>query len=233
MFKLTRNELIDGSFRESLAMPAHLSLCDIELDESVARLLAARPEGPSWVFAYGSLIWNPAFTFDSKQVAKLDGWHRSFCIRTISARGSPRQPGRVLALEPGGQVEGLAYRLTESDLMAELRLLWAREMGSGVYQPTWETLQLADGSVANAIVFVADSNQPLFECDASVPTVAHLAAKATGRLGSNAEYILNLQDALRVQQITDDYVDAIARELRSAHPAHVQSTAPIRPDTRA
>ena len=34
-----------------------------------------------WVFAYGSLLWNPAFEAAEQVVAVLPGWHRAFCIR--------------------------------------------------------------------------------------------------------------------------------------------------------
>jgi glutathione-specific gamma-glutamylcyclotransferase len=214
MTKLTRDQLVDGSFRRSLAMPSHLSLSDAELQHSMDTLLASRPDGPIWIFAYGSLIWNPLLSFDMQSVATLDGWHRSFCVRSISARGSQQNPGRVLALEPGGQTMGIAYRLVERDLMTELRPLWAREMASGVYRPTWGTLRLADGSTISAIVFVANPHQELYEIDASVSTVVQLSAKAKGMLGSNTDYILALANAMLSRQIEDDYVRTIADELK-------------------
>ena len=36
------------------------------------------PGTPFWIFAYGSLMWNPKFTFDAKHVATIRGYHRSF-----------------------------------------------------------------------------------------------------------------------------------------------------------
>lgn len=130
---LTRENLIDGSFCSSLGMPSHLSWSEAELERSLKEILDARPDGLVWIFAYGSLVWNPLLPFDELQIATLDGWHRSLCVRSVSGRGSPERPGRVLALEPGGQVQGVALRLPEDQAVSELRLLWAREMGSGVY----------------------------------------------------------------------------------------------------
>ncbi|MEQ8805085.1 MAG: gamma-glutamylcyclotransferase, partial [Rhodospirillales bacterium] len=46
-----------------------------------------------WVFAYGSLMWNPGFAFTDRQSAELDGFHRAFCIYSHHYRGTPARPG--------------------------------------------------------------------------------------------------------------------------------------------
>lgn len=214
MTKLTRSLLTDGGVRELLAMPSHLSWTDAELETSLQQFLAFRPSEALWIFAYGSLIWNPLMPFDEQQDACLSGWRRSFCIRTISARGTPENPGRVLGLERGGQTQGVAYRLPASIALDELRLLWAREMGSGVYLPVWAPLQLANGETAMGIVFVANPDQPLFEMDTSVATVARLAAKAAGVFGTNVEYIDNLYAALHQRGMADAYLSEIVQQMR-------------------
>jgi cation transport protein ChaC len=205
----TRKELVDGSYRDRLAMPSDLAWGKAEIERSLSHLLQSRPAGVVWVFGYGSLIWHPLISFDEERTATLDGWHRSFCVRSIRARGSRDHPGRVLALEAGGHVTGVAFRLRDDEVEAELRLLWTREMVSGVYHPLWVTVALDDGRIANAITFVANAAQPLYEPDASVSMVAGIAARATGRFGSNARYILALHEALARMAIRDDYVEAI------------------------
>ena len=45
-----------------------------------------------WVFAYGSLLWNPAFEVAEQVAAVLPGWHRAFCIRLTRFRGTPEKP---------------------------------------------------------------------------------------------------------------------------------------------
>lgn len=224
MTLLTRENLLDGSYRTGLAMPSHLAWTDDALERSLATLLEARPDGAVWVFAYGSLIWNPLLTFSARQVATLDGWHRSFCLRSIAGRGTREWPGRVLALEPGGQVQGVALRLHDDQVHAELRVLWAREMVAGVYQPRWAHAVLADGQEVAAIAFVADEGHPQYEPDATVATVARIAAKATGAFGSNADYIYALDKALAEQGLSDPYVDAIVRDLRAEDPGVAPST---------
>ncbi|SPA25466.1 Cation transport protein ChaC [Cupriavidus taiwanensis] len=195
-------------------MPTELEWTDTQLRQSLDATLEARPDGPIWVFAYGSLIWNPLLEFAAQDIATLDGWHRSFCLRTIAARGTPKHPGRVLGLEPRGTTQGVAYRLPEEQFQSELRMLWAREMGSGVYRPTWGRLVLGSGEVASGIAFVVNTNQALYEADTSAPTVIARAAKAVGAFGSNTDYILKLADALHARGLSDPYVSEIADALR-------------------
>ncbi|WP_407277960.1 gamma-glutamylcyclotransferase [Aromatoleum evansii] len=210
---LTREKLVDGSFRNGLDMPSDLTWSDAELDRSLATTLQARPGGAMWIFAYGSLMWNPLIAFDEQRIATLDGWHRSFCVRSISYRGTPERPGRVLALEPGGQVRGMALRLNEDQAATELRLLWAREMCSGVYRPLWAPLLLDDGRTVTAIVFVVNPTQPLYEPDATVASVARIVADAAGVVGSNADYVHALDTALADRGLRDPYIEAIVDEI--------------------
>ena len=46
---------------------------DDDYAEAVAGMLATRPPGPFWVFAYGSLIWNPATAFVEMRTAVARG----------------------------------------------------------------------------------------------------------------------------------------------------------------
>src|SRR5918996_725222 len=62
---------------------------------------------PFWVFGYGSLMWNPGFATPETRGARLHGWHRAFCIYSEHYRGTPRQPGLILGLLPGGSCRGL------------------------------------------------------------------------------------------------------------------------------
>ena len=46
-----------------------------------------------WVFAYGSLMWNPGFDYAESGPATLYGYHRSLCIYSRIYRGTPARPG--------------------------------------------------------------------------------------------------------------------------------------------
>src|SRR5262249_52822351 len=66
---------------------------------SLAATLAAAPGREVWVFAYGSLIWNPCFGFVERRIAHVAGHHRRFCLLVRRFRGTPEQPGLMLALD--------------------------------------------------------------------------------------------------------------------------------------
>ena len=61
---------------------------------------------PVWVFAYGSLMWNPEMAFAETRPAVLHGFHRRFCLYSRDYRGTPERPGLVLGLNRGGSCRG-------------------------------------------------------------------------------------------------------------------------------
>ena len=88
-----------------------------------------------WVFGYASLIWNPGFPVAEQQLAKLDGYTRSFCMRSIHHRGTPTEPGLVLALDrsEGAECDGVAFRVADGAETNTLAYLRERELISSAY----------------------------------------------------------------------------------------------------
>lgn len=213
---LTRENLRNGTLRSRMAMPEGTAWSNERIDASFAETWGQRPAGPVWVFGYGSLIWNPLMPFEAQHTATLQGWHRSFCLRSISGRGSPERPGRVLSLMPGGFVQGVALQLPEAEAQDEVRMLWTREMTGGGYWPRWQAVQLEDGRSVTAITFVANPEHPQHEHDACAQTVARLVAVAKGVFGPNIDYVLSLHRALRERGLHDPYVDAIVQNIEAA-----------------
>lgn len=206
---LNRESLADGSYRTGLAIPKNLGWSDQQIDQSFAQMWRIRPSGPVWVFAYGSLIWNPLMPFTEQRNAKLRGWHRSFCLRSISGRGSPDQPGRVLSLLPGGSVQGMAMRLSDSTVEQELRLLWTREMAGGGYVPTWVALNFYKATTVCGLVFVANTANARHESDDRPDAVAPLIVSARGAIGPNIDYVFELHRAMAELDIADPYIDEV------------------------
>ena len=71
-----------------------------------------------WVFGYGSLLWNPGFEPVEQVRADLPGYRRSFCMLSIHHRGTPEDPGLVLALDAAKAADacaGLALRVDERE----------------------------------------------------------------------------------------------------------------------
>ena len=217
---LTRALLEDGGLLRMVAetSPTLPVLSAEERAASLAATLAARPgAGDVWLFAYGSLIWNPALAFQERRLARIPGWHRAVCLSTIAGRGTPEAPGLVLGLDRGGACTGAAFRVAEADVATELPLLWQREMLSGSYAPRWVPVRGADGVwFADAIAFTIRRDGPYYTGQMARAELVWRLATARGALGSCAEYLLNTRDGLRSLGIRDRWVERLAREVEGA-----------------
>jgi glutathione-specific gamma-glutamylcyclotransferase len=170
------------------------------------------PGDEAWVFAYGSLMWNPALEFAESSICQVEGWHRSFCFWTPMGRGTPELPGLMLALERGGSCEGIAYRLAPEQVESELALLWNREMLAGYYQPQWVPATLRDGRTVTAVTFEVDTAHCQYCGDLSIDKQAHHIAFAEGRRGACRDYLANTAAHARALGIHDPYIeDMVAR----------------------
>lgn len=172
------------------------------LDEAAraASLEAALSRAPAgdglWVFAYGSLIWDPCFVHDRRLVGRLPGHCRRFGIWTVLARGTPTQPGLGLGLEPGpGSCTGMLFRLEAGSLDEGLEALWEREMVTGVYDPRWLAVETGDRPI-RALTFVTDPKHPQYAGPRAPEECAAIIARAQGKFGSCRDYLANLVESL-------------------------------------
>ena len=165
--------------------------------------IAARP---AWVFAYGSLMWDPGFKPEETRPARLAGWHRAFCIKSEHYRGTPKVPGLILGLLPGGACRGLAHRLPEGDYDAIRHYLWDREiLNDGVYFETARPLTLDDGSIVEALLYLANREHPSYLGKLPLEEAAALVRQGVGVRGRCLDYVAN----------TVSHLDALG--LRESH----------------
>ncbi|RQM50993.1 gamma-glutamylcyclotransferase [Paraburkholderia bannensis] len=213
MSKLTKDFIESGAYRTALAnAEEHPLWTSAELDASLQSTLKLQPErGPVWLFAYGSLLWNPLLDFVRGERGMLHGWHRSFCIRLVIGRGTAEVPGRMLALEAGGVTSGVAYQLRQDCIYEDLSVIWAREMIGGVYRPTWTRVELENGDIVHAIAFVANELHALYEEDSTVAAISSPIMKAAGPLGDNIDYVLRLEASLSQHGLHDPYISELAK----------------------
>ncbi|MEH2921505.1 gamma-glutamylcyclotransferase [Samsonia erythrinae] len=225
---LTRDFLQKADCRTSFgSIDETLLLTPQQRADSLERTLARRPAGGAvWVFGYGSLMWNPVFDAEEVCLATLTGWQRAFCLRLTVGRGTASQPGRMLALKPGGQTTGLAFRLQTDSLREDLELLWKREMMTGCYRPLWCELQRKNGAPLTALVFVSEPEHPLNEQDTCIQSVAPLIARASGPLGTNAQYLFALEQELKNHNTEDKNVSELAQRVRFLQQSCFSSTLP-------
>lgn len=194
--------------------------------EAFARELSRESVGKHlWLFAYGSLIWKPEFEFVEKRRATVNGWHRSFCLEITNWRGTPGQPGLMMALDRGGRCSGVAYRLSDEDRPAQLRGLIKRELDyrEDLEGVRWVTVRSGQ-EILRALVFWAGPAAVLFK-KLPVANVAGILARACGHWGSCAEYLYNTVAHLERLGIHDRNLwrlqKLVAAEIRTIHGLNV------------
>ncbi len=208
------SENIDQIVAEARKAGYHFFLSSEEREASrKVAMQHHRPGDELWVFAYGSLMWNPAIEYSEAQPCRVDGWRRSFCFWTPMGRGTPELPGLMLALEQGGRCEGIAYRLAPQQVDSELQLLWNREMLAGVYQAQWVSTLLRDGRTVTAVTFVIDTAHCQYCGDLPIERAAHHIAFAEGRRGACRDYLANTAAHARALHIHDPYIEELVERV--------------------
>jgi cation transport protein ChaC len=168
------------------------------------KMLAEAPPGDVWVFAYGSLIWNPCIHVAEMKRARLFGYHRRFCLWTHLGRGSPDCPGLMLGLVPGGACAGVAMRIERAIAEAEFEILFRREMVSGSYDPRWVTVEIEGlKRPKKALGFLMNRAHERYAGRLTDAAVADAIAKAAGPLGACRDYLEHTVAALDALGIKD------------------------------
>jgi glutathione-specific gamma-glutamylcyclotransferase len=157
---------------------------------------------PVWIFAYGSLMWNPEMPFAERRPALLRGWHRSFCLYSRDYRGTPERPGLVLGLDRGGSCRGIAYRLPADGLGPAIDRVWAREMAGEVYRMRPVAVVTTQGRIG-AYAFVVRRDRPDYAGRLSPEEVARIIAVAVGGRGTDRDYLANTVHHLEELGIDD------------------------------
>jgi glutathione-specific gamma-glutamylcyclotransferase len=145
---------------------------------------------PVWIFAYGSLMWNPEMRFAERLPARIHGYHRSFCLYSPEYRGTREKPGLVLGLDRGGSCRGIAYRLPRATLAAEIDLIWMREMTGFVYHMTPLAVLIERGPVPG-YAFTVRRDSRDYAGRLSAEAAARVIAASRGDRGSNRDYLVN------------------------------------------
>ena len=175
------------------------------------------PDGGFWVFAYGSLIWDPQIPVAERRPAALPGFRRSFCLWSIHYRGTPERPGLILGLEQaaGASVKGAALRIAPEHAEAAHKSLTERELILGTYIESMVPAQLLCEETGGAIgaqrvlAYVVDQSHEQYAGALSPEEKCAVIACAQGLRGPNTEYLFNLVDKLRAQGLSEEELKAL------------------------
>ncbi|MDA0238039.1 MAG: gamma-glutamylcyclotransferase [Proteobacteria bacterium] len=217
--------LENDSVRRAVEQSGHsaIMLSEEQLLDSLNRTLKEQPKNqPIWVFGYGSLIWNPMLEYVDKRPALIHGYHRGFYCWSRINRGSPENPGLVLALDYGGSCRGIAYQLQAEKKGINLLILWRREMLGNVYIPKWVRAETAQG-VIHAVTFVIDRSSSAYAGKLDEDRVVSIAMKASGHYGSCSDYLIDTAESLKQENIRDNKIFRLASKLLSRR-GHLSNT---------
>jgi len=166
-----------------------------------------RPDQDLLIFAYGSLIWNPACAIAGQRLAVLTGWHRSFCFRIKRHRGCDERPGLMMSLERGGSCRGVVQSLPAAEAVRGLDLVLRREQSwkPSSHKAVWVTVRSA-GERLPAIAYVVDRQGPNYAPGLTDEQKADMIAAACGSRGPCAEYLLHTVEHLEALGIHDRYL---------------------------
>jgi cation transport protein ChaC len=168
----------------------------------------------SWVFGYGSLMWNPGFSYSRREKAILHGAQRRFCIYSHHYRGTPERPGLVLGLHKGGSCIGFAFEVGPENWDATLAYLRKREQVTMVYQEVCSPVTLANGEQIQALTYVADQNHEQYAGILPIAEQVRLITNAKGNAGPNIDYAFNTLNHIRAENIKDGYLEDLCAALK-------------------
>lgn len=179
------------------------------MSERIGNITLVEP-GDIWVFAYGSLMWDPGFAFEERVPAALGGYHRAFCVSSPSYRGTREKPGLVLGLIRGGSCRGIALRVAAARRREVMEYLEAREMPEPIYHCKLLRMRIPAGPI-HAYGFVVNRSHELYTGKLSFDAIARRILESEGNRGPNRAYLANTVRHLDELGLADTTIHAIQR----------------------
>src|ERR1700752_897898 len=113
---------------------------------------------PSWKTLMGSSMSSPtAAHLEAANWLHAYGWRRSFCLNLTTFRGTPDQPGLMLALDYGGCCDGVLVQADEGMELEGVEALLKREIDYAEDVPygRWITVRSGNKRVRALTFYVA------------------------------------------------------------------------------
>ncbi|WP_146186114.1 gamma-glutamylcyclotransferase [Pontivivens insulae] len=172
--------------------------------------------GDLWVFAYGSLMWDPALLFAEVRRGFAPSHARRFIlVDSKGGRGTAERPGLMAALDDGEGCEGLVFRIAEDQVESETQVLFQREMVGPGYHALFVPVRIGNEQVS-ALTFLADHNSDLMDSSIARADQVRMAATGVGFLGSSRDYLANIVSQFAHLRIHDPDCETLLKEVDAA-----------------
>ncbi|PKA57880.1 hypothetical protein AXF42_Ash012419 [Apostasia shenzhenica] len=193
-----------------------------------------------WLFAYGSLVWNPGFDFDEKIIGFIKDYRRVFDLACIDHRGTPKNPARTCTLEAqqGTVCWGAAYCVKGGIEKEKAALQYLERRECEYDKKTLVDFYKQEGAalepaVTGVLVFTSTPDKATnryYLGPAPVQEMARQIATASGPCGNNREYLFSMEKAMFDIGHEDDYVIELAKEVRKVLLSGLQGRRPAMPN---
>jgi len=218
--EITRSAIELGKLEDFLAKVEQQGLLsrssrqyrDVTRAEAISQF---NPTEDIWLFAYGSLLWNPTIYYEETRHGHLYGLHRKFCLKTVLGRGTPECPGLMLALDYGGSCKGIAYRIARAIADQELKIIWDREMVSKSYIAKVVRLRTEQGPL-KAITFAINRRDAKYSGKLSEIEIANLISSSKGPMGSCRDYLFQTIERLTEHGLEDGHLNRLAKLVKNS-----------------
>ncbi len=199
---------LDARMKE-IGRPDNWRHSDEELESARLSFLKGRLNQELWIFAYGSLMWDPAFHFAEVRRGRVEGYARRFILKdTFGARGTPETPGLMAALDEGLGCEGLVFRIAADEVEQESGMFWRRELIAYAYKPAFARVATDFGEV-EAMTVIADRTSDYIRPDLSREEQIRYIATGAGFLGTSLQYLENIADHFAALGVEDREVEEL------------------------
>jgi cation transport protein ChaC len=170
-----------------------------------------------WVFGYGSLVWQPGFEYSERQIARMQGFSRSFCMWSIHHRGTVENPGLVLALDAAKDAfcDGVAFFVPPDTAQSTLDYLRERELISSAYLEQFHPITLRDKRKVTCVAYVIDPDHEQYCGGLALEKQAQVIVGAVGGRGPNTEYLYNTAEHLAEIGLSDPALYWFADRVRT------------------
>lgn len=203
---------------KALGRPDGWRHSDEEVEAARLAFLEGRLDADLWIFAYGSLMWDPGFKFAEVRRAHAPGHARKFILKdNFGARGSPDAPGLMAALDRGGGCDGLAFRISGEATRHESGVFWRRELLGHAYKPAWISVETALDNL-EALTVIANHGADVIRPDMTREEQVRYAATGRGFLGTSLAYIENIAAHFEALGIIDSEVSGLLAAAKAYRP---------------